>query len=395
MQDGMTKPQESHVVEKSEILQILGDLQEFFRQFGTLLSQVWEGEEPSNQAQEILTRHHAAAVDGSGAFLKAGIVLVLLRYLLTHMKQKEITFRLSAEGNALPEEENQQVAELSEFLRSLNAPLETWGARIYEVARRSQAAESTRSHMVLGPIASLLKAIVRQDWEDTDLVMNHINVVTTSRQSNELVEHVAKLVRTIYNSLNELTEDYQIETLSHATQELPDAVEKLNSVIQELEDTANQNLDILEVLNGMVNEDQKKIDEAVQVLEATQTDLEALAAEKPEMAEVIEQTKTQIRKGVTEKLQGCRTGLDQSLEIYMTLFANQSYQDLTGQTLKKVIAFIEGLQYQLIQVITKQTDHQSIVETSIHQPHEDEQGPDAPNRLSQDKVDSLLSEMGF
>ncbi len=86
--------------------------------------------------------------------------------------------------------------------------------------------------------------------------------------------------------------------------------------------------------------------------------------------------------------------LQESHDIYMTLFANQSYQDLTGQTLKKVIAFIESLQYQLIQVISRETGKEPVLTTPALDA-EDQQGPDALNRLSQDRVDTMLAELGF
>ena len=54
-------------------------------------------------------------------------------------------------------------------------------------------------------------------------------------------------------------------------------------------------------------------------------------------------------------LAGSAERMQEAHAVYMTLFANRSFRDLTGQTLKKVIAFIESLQFQLIQVISKQS----------------------------------------
>ena len=88
--------------------------------------------------------------------------------------------------------------------------------------------------------------------------------------------------------------------------------------------------------------------------------------------------------------------LQEKHDRFMLLFANQSYQDLTGQTLKKVIAFIEILQYQLIQVIVKgRKGEGDLKEGSRDDFFSDLIGPDAANRLSQDSVDTLLSELGF
>ena len=62
-----------------------------------------------------------------------------------------------------------------------------------------------------------------------------------------------------------------------------------------------------------------------------------------------------LRDETAAALAGSTERMRESHAVYMTLFANQSYQDPTGQTLRKVIAFIESLQFQLIQVISKQS----------------------------------------
>ena len=103
-----------------------------------------------------------------------------------------------------------------------------------------------------------------------------------------------------------------------------------------------------------------------------------------------------LKDGVVSRILEMEKALQENHDRFMVLFANQSYQDLTGQTLKKVIAFIEILQYQLIQVIMKGRKGGGKPKEGVqHKFSSDLIGPDAVNRLSQENVDNLLGELGF
>lgn len=394
----MTEQAESQVLEKEEILRTLAELKMFFREYHLLLEGAWESDEPGEETLALLNAHRSLFSEEREFFSRARAVPVLLRYLLPRIRRQQLVFHLADRAPFLPEEENRQLAEISRSIRSLNGMLEERIGGIFSLARDAPGTMGPRLRVLLGPIASLFKAILRQDWEDVDLIMNHINVVTTSRRSHEFVEHIGRLVRSIHDSLHEISQDYPIESLSHATEEIPDAVEKLGSIIVELEQTANRNLDILEALSERVGQDRKTLEETRGALEECGNELAELARENPSAGEALSQVENRLQTQAIAPLSRFQGTLDKSFEIYMSLFANQSYQDLTGQTLKKVIAFIEGLQYQLIQAIAHQRGRPAVLEPL--EPLESaeasrEQGPDARNRLSQDKVDHLLAELGF
>lgn len=80
----------------------------------------------------------------------------------------------------------------------------------------------------------------------------------------------------------------------------------------------------------------------------------------------------------------------------MTLISSMSFQDLSGQTLKKVIGFIEELQRTLMGLITR--NHGGAARPAQPPAAVPTEGPDpgkgrAP--LSQGNVDKMLADLGF
>lgn len=382
------------VLTRGELLADLEALRTLSQQYRDLLERAWEEDAPGEEARRLLEAHRELARGAAGPFEALAAVGSLLEFVVERLHAERVTFHLPRRVPVTPAGGTPPLAELAVHLRTVLPPLEALSSRVFALARAAKGASHPRIHRVLNPCASLFKAIVRQDWRDAELVLNHINMVTTSRESHELVEEVGRLVRTIYNSLQEISADLPIETLSEVSEELPDAADKLHSVIRELENTANRNLDMLEELIAAGKEGRGLADEARDVLAATRAELDALADAHPAAAEALRALSDDLQQRVDGPLERSVQRIQACHDTYMTLFANQSFQDLTGQTLKKVIAFIEGLQYQLIQVISK--DRRSVAALP-HRPIaiDAESGPDASNRLSQDRVDAMLADLGF
>ena len=92
--------------------------------------------------------------------------------------------------------------------------------------------------------------------------------------------------------------------------------------------------------------------------------------------------------------------------VYLKIMENQSFQDLSGQTLKKIIAFIEKLEFTLLNLLNK---YSGVGIEKKSQPKEDLkskevsegmevalEGPqDHVSATSQNDVDDLLSQYGF
>lgn len=381
---------------KDELLHALRGLGTLCREYRTLLEHIWDDEAPDAAARALLARHRALAREDDAAFRALAPAGGLLDYVVERLRPVELTFRLPGPTEPIAAPAAPEGPEPPRMARQrVPPPLEALAAQVYAIARTAPTAAEPRVQRVLYPIAALFKAIVRQDWADAELVTTHLNMVTTSRESRELVEQIGRLVRSIHDSLNEIAGDVPLEALSDVTEELPDAVERLDSIITELEAGANRNLDLLEVLSRAVDEGKALVRTASGALEDGDAALEALAGEHPAAADELAAVRDLLARQVTGRLQGFAARQQERHEHYMTLFANQSYQDITGQTLKKVIAFIEGLQYQLIQVISRESGKTAVVIPPHPHAHALDGGADAHDRLSQDKVDAMLAELGF
>lgn len=380
---------------RTGLLRELPALRALCGEYRTLLERIWDDDAPGEEARRLLERHREQAGAPHGAFAALQPAGALLSYVTGHLRLERIAFRLPSRGLQRPAGDANGLVNLARHLRDVLPPLEALTARVFALAEAVPRLGNARLQRLLYPVAALFKAILRQDWADAELVLNHVNMVTTSRENHELVEQVGRLVRTIYDSLNEISRTVPIDALSDVSGEIPDAVQKLQSVIVELEAGANRNLDLLEILTEQVNLGNELLAAGRQALAGCDEELAALATEHPQAAAELGEVQALLSEGVAAPLERFSGRLRETHDIYMTLFANQSYQDLTGQTLKKVIAFIESLQYQLIQVISKEGAKPTVETPADSRDASIEAGPDAHNRLSQDRVDSMLAELGF
>lgn len=197
------------------------------------------------------------------------------------------------------------------------------------------------------------------------------------QQANEILnELVGDREAALYEGLNELTHDLH-ETLDHldddsllmqTKHDIPDATERLEYVLQTTEEASNNTLD--------------KAEQALQSLEKLESQLSAMDADT--LAD-LEQAKANLT------------------EIMLA----QSFQDLTGQVLNRVILIISSLEASLMQLIqNSKYDYAEIPdrEKSAEDMQADYQKGVGPNVTkssqqdvvaSQDDVDSLLDDLGI
>ena len=81
-------------------------------------------------------------------------------------------------------------------------------------------------------------------------------------------------------------------------------------------------------------------------------------------------------------------------EEYLKMMANQSFQDLTGQTMGKIITFVEELEMQLVAILEK---YRPVLGLTVRKaaPKPDEAPEETPARQNQGQVDALLADLGF
>jgi len=194
-----------------------------------------------------------------------------------------------------------------------------------------------------------MNAVAGNDYEKADSVIKSI----MNKGQSELFREVGKVTRKLHDSIRSFKEALDPKLKDMAVSEMPNAVDQLQFVIQRTEDAANRTMGIVEKYILTMDElsshirNLKEPEESVQYLKSF--------------------------KGALE---------DDLTEILTT----QSFQDLTGQTIKKVIKLVGDVEEELVKLIATfgvkiETGARPEVATA--------------EQVSQEDVNDLLKEFGF
>jgi chemotaxis regulatin CheY-phosphate phosphatase CheZ len=119
-----------------------------------------------------------------------------------------------------------------------------------------------------------------------------------------------------------------------------------------------------------------------------------LAEGRPEAASAFEELRDRLQGSVVEPLErllACYRATEQEI---VAMIAHQSFQDLAGQTLQKVILLLERLQFQLVELLRRYAGARGAAPAPATMPEAGPEPEPAPKQ-SQEDVDRLLSELGF
>jgi len=190
-------------------------------------------------------------------------------------------------------------------------------------------------------------------------------------------EQLGHLARTLHEALRELGYD---RALTQVTQEIPDARERLVYVAQLTEDAAHKVLGAVET----------GLPECDSVTARGRELAETLRRRSEgEISEVM--ARAMLKQCADYAERAARFGESQTA-LLNDIMMTQTYQDLSGQVIKKVVDIITRTEAQLLAIL---------VETSKSDPaHAPEPealaGPQVPDKaLKQDDVDDLLASLGF
>ena len=233
---------------------------------------------------------------------------------------------------------------------------------------------------------ALVTALESGDNESANKIINN----AANPESSELFAEVGKLTRQLHDSLTNFQLDPKIANL--ATDDIPDAKERLNYVMSMTEKAANKTMDA--------------VDSSLPLADKINNSLAEL---KPEWEKLMQrQLQLGEFKTLCTRMHQFINSTEQDaaqLQLYMTeIMMAQDFQDLTGQVIKRVIELVKDVEDSLIHLLTV------FGETDSNTPNEDNnpvdnkndvEGPiiDAENRedavSNQDEVDDLLSSLGF
>lgn len=202
-----------------------------------------------------------------------------------------------------------------------------------------------------------------------------------------LFQEIGRMTRELHESIKGFMVDSSLTNL--AMNEIPDATERLQYVIEQTEQAANTTLEAVESslpLADQLNSDAKDLAEKWQRFNSSKMSLDDFRAMSTELSSFLSATQQN-----SEDLHGKLT------EVLMA----QGFQDLTGQVIRKVITMVRDVEEKLIELVrvagTEAQDEQAIKEEKAKKA----MGPAVPGVehgdvvSGQDDVDDLLSSLGF
>ena len=224
---------------------------------------------------------------------------------------------------------------------------EMYDARSYFQERGIEATDPR--HEIFDDIMSFIDALSENDYEKADSSIQCI----IKKGQNDLFSEVGKITRKLHDSLKSFKEAIDPRVAEIATVEMPSAIDRLQFVIDRTEDAANKTLGIVEKY----------------ILHMDDLSAQIRNLQGPEES--------------VQYLKEFKNGLEDDLTEILT---TQSFQDITGQTLKKVITLVGTIEEELVHLIADfglKMDPGAKVEAVVEE------------KVSQNDVDDLLKEFGF
>jgi chemotaxis protein CheZ len=205
-------------------------------------------------------------------------------------------------------------------------------------------------------------------------------------REKSLFKEVGQLTRQLHDSLASFALDDQLTDLTDKG--IPDAKERLNYVIQMTDEAANKTLNAIDEVLPITAEMEKKSLELSEKWRKFMSRELSLADFKKMSGEITEFLDSSCKntKFVHEKAN----------EIVLA----QSFQDLTGQIIKKVIGLVQNVEDSLVELVRIAGPQEKTSEEAEKEKGKLE-GPAVPGVVvegavnSQDEVDDLLSSLGF
>jgi chemotaxis protein CheZ len=205
------------------------------------------------------------------------------------------------------------------------------------------------NHRVLEPLLEFMEAMAGKNYEKADAVVERL--VKTS--SEGLFKEVGKVTRRLHDSLKTFKEAIDPKISSLASSAVPIAIDRLQFVIDKTEEAASKTMGIVEKhLLGM--------DDLAAQIRKLQAPDDAVA--------YLKKFKNTLEDDLTE------------------IITTQSFQDITGQTIKKVILLVEEIEKELVGMVATfglKIDLGNKTKAEVLE------------TVSQSDVDDLLKEFGF
>lgn len=389
------------VVQKKQLLADLNGLDGLVGEYSEFLRRIAGDEAWESDAISLLHAHQRFLSDAKISLRVIDLVSAIMRELLEKIDLEEFSIKIGPEAQGARISTHKVM--LAGSTEEANEKIDNLIARVNSVAGNAPIAMQEKIRYLLLSTLNLMKCTFNGDTAGIEDCMNQINLVTSTKESQNLVREIAVIARDIYNTLNTLSDGIPvIDTLTESTEGISEAAKKLKAVVSKLEEAAFGNLDHLEMLTNNVLGDEEVCERVLEGLRKSQHILGELKTAQPDKADEFSALQDKLGDQIGSGVMMLQTRLHDNNETYLALTANQGFQDLTGQTLKKTIDFIEHLELQLIEVLKKYRPLLEFGSDAFPASKTQEGDEEAPEvnvasdiKQNQDDVDQLLADLGF
>jgi len=340
---------------KDEFLDSFVQLYHALQGYQDLLTEFSENEGSDKQRIQTMLQERVNKMQFDGLNVRAmEMIGSYLRSTLDLYKGDKLNFHLPPEPTDDFFKLDDSYAELSNNIEDVEQELTQIQARIFYITRMLPPRNIEKLRLILKGIAGFFKAIIRKDFDDIEVNLNHLHHLTANKESFFLINEIGHMVRGIHNTLQDFGETVSDEKLDPSLMDdMPDAIDKLNLVIQRMESAANSTLDHTDVLLDQTGDMIAKNTHMLEVCGSIEERLTAIQESHPDLKDQLGGITAELHNSIKEELIQRETTLKESEAIYFEIIGNQSFQDLTGQTLKKIITFIEQLELSLLGILEK------------------------------------------
>lgn len=260
-----------------------------------------------------------------------------------------------------------------EYLRS---GMDVVGKEFVARAGDEHGAEDNRK--LIAEFQALLSCLAGGDLHGAEVSIERI----TRLSDKKVYDEVGTVTRRLHESLKEFRSALDPRIKMMATQDMPEAADSLEHVIDLTEQAADKTMNIVE--DAMADNERLSglADDTFAVIESL-----AGYGVPPDAIERLKSFRGELNAHIAKSNEGCN-------EILLS----QGFQDLTGQIIKRIIKLVRELEDQLIHIIRNFG-----VEVQMEEPAAKEavdqvgelKGPTSASRVDQGEIDDLLSSFGF
>ncbi len=247
-------------------------------------------------------------------------------------------------------EKGEEVVEVTKSVQTMAGEVkvkEICDAKTFFEQRGINSSDSR--YVIFDDIINFIDALSEHDYQKADLAVQKI----IKKGQNNLYTEVGRITRKLHDSLRNFKEAIDPRVKEMATVDMPNAIDRLQFVIEKTEEAANKTL-------GIVEQYILKMDDLSLHLRNIEGSGESL--------KYLKDFKSKLEDDLTE------------------IITTQSFQDITGQILKKVISLVGDIEEELVSLIT---NFGVKIDQGVKADSEKSE------QVSQNDVDELLKEFGF